>query len=80
VHPPPLNEGEALASRILELGPAKAQFLGPVIIEVSEGTVAWDCVLSFILSAPERGRGASQPHPRAGPSRGTVPCPLSSVR
>jgi hypothetical protein len=34
VHPPPLNEGEALASRILELGPAKAQFLGPVIIEV----------------------------------------------
>ena len=35
VHPPPLNEGEALASRILELGPAKAQFLGPVIIEVS---------------------------------------------
>ncbi len=40
VHPPPLNEGEALASRILELGPAKAQFLGPVIIEVSKGTVA----------------------------------------
>ena len=34
VHPPPLHEGEALASRILELGPAKAQFLGPVIIEV----------------------------------------------
>ncbi|XP_023322578.1 uncharacterized protein LOC111696970 isoform X15 [Eurytemora carolleeae] len=34
VHPPPLNEGEALASRILELGPAKANFLGPVIIEV----------------------------------------------
>lgn len=34
MHPPPLNEGEALASRILELGPAKAQFLGPVIIEV----------------------------------------------
>jgi len=36
VHPPPLNEGEALASRILELGPAKANFLGPVIIEVSD--------------------------------------------
>lgn len=29
-----MNEGEALASRILELGPAKANFLGPVIIEV----------------------------------------------
>jgi len=34
IHPPPLNEGEALASRVLELGPAKANFLGPVIIEV----------------------------------------------
>ncbi|ODM94839.1 Ankyrin-3 [Orchesella cincta] len=34
VHPPPLMEGEALASRILELGPAGAKFLGPVIIEV----------------------------------------------
>ncbi|KRZ15640.1 Ankyrin-2, partial [Trichinella zimbabwensis] len=34
IHPPPLNEGEALASRILEMGPAGAKFLGPVIIEV----------------------------------------------
>ncbi|XP_035714744.1 ankyrin-3 isoform X3 [Folsomia candida] len=34
VHPPPLMEGEALASRILELGPAAAKFLGPVILEV----------------------------------------------
>ncbi len=28
VHPPPLMEGEALASRILELGPSAAKFLG----------------------------------------------------
>ncbi|XP_063863228.1 ankyrin-2-like isoform X33 [Scylla paramamosain] len=34
VHAPPLMEGEALASRILEMGPAGAKFLGPVIIEV----------------------------------------------
>ena len=34
IHPPPLMEGEAIASRILELGPAGAKFLGPVIIEV----------------------------------------------
>lgn len=27
-NPPPLMEGEALASRILELGPAGAKFLG----------------------------------------------------
>lgn len=27
-------EGEAIASRVLELGPAGAKFLGPVIIEV----------------------------------------------
>lgn len=33
-HPPPLMEGEACASRILEMGPAGAKFLGPVIIEV----------------------------------------------
>lgn len=29
-HPPPLGEGEALASRILELAPAGAKFLGYV--------------------------------------------------
>ncbi|KAF0290652.1 Ankyrin-3 [Amphibalanus amphitrite] len=34
LHPPPLMEGEAIASRILEMGPAQAKFLGPVIIEV----------------------------------------------
>lgn len=34
IHPPPLMEGEAIASRVLELGPAGAKFLGPVIIEV----------------------------------------------
>uniref|UniRef100_A0A0K2T181 Putative LOC100642686 [Bombus terrestris] n=1 Tax=Lepeophtheirus salmonis TaxID=72036 RepID=A0A0K2T181_LEPSM len=34
IHPPPLMEGEAIASRILELGPTGAKFLGPVIIEV----------------------------------------------
>lgn len=28
VHPPPLMEGESLASRILELGPVGAKFLG----------------------------------------------------
>ncbi|XP_054717551.1 ankyrin-2-like [Uloborus diversus] len=34
IHPPPLMEGEACASRILEMGPVSAKFLGPVIIEV----------------------------------------------
>ncbi|GFQ92161.1 ankyrin-3 [Trichonephila clavata] len=33
-YPPPLMEGEACASRILEVGPSGAKFLGPVIIEV----------------------------------------------
>ncbi|XP_037898281.1 ankyrin-3 isoform X2 [Glossina fuscipes] len=32
--PPPLMEGEALISRILELSPVEATFLGPVILEV----------------------------------------------
>jgi len=34
IHPPPLMEGEQIASRVLELGPTGAKFLGPVIIEV----------------------------------------------
>ncbi|GAB6028396.1 hypothetical protein CHUAL_002561 [Chamberlinius hualienensis] len=34
LHPPPLMEGEACASRVLEMGPIGAKFLGPVIIEV----------------------------------------------
>ncbi|KAJ0171089.1 hypothetical protein K1T71_013288 [Dendrolimus kikuchii] len=33
-HMPPLMEGEALAARVLEMGPVSAKFLGPVILEV----------------------------------------------
>ncbi|CAB3233076.1 unnamed protein product [Arctia plantaginis] len=33
-HMPPLMEGEALAARVLEMGPVAAKFLGPVILEV----------------------------------------------
>ncbi|CAF4205658.1 unnamed protein product, partial [Rotaria sp. Silwood2] len=32
--PPPLNEGEALAARVLEVGPVACKFLGPVILEI----------------------------------------------
>ncbi|CAF3679720.1 unnamed protein product, partial [Rotaria sordida] len=32
--PPPLNEGEALAARVLEVGPVSCKFLGPVILEI----------------------------------------------
>ncbi|CAL9694533.1 unnamed protein product [Knipowitschia caucasica] len=31
---PPMVEGEGLASRIIEVGPSGAQFLGPVIVEI----------------------------------------------
>ncbi|KAL3877007.1 hypothetical protein ACJMK2_034767 [Sinanodonta woodiana] len=34
LHPPPMNEGEALACRILEMGPTGTKFLGPIVIEV----------------------------------------------
>ncbi|XP_013400021.1 titin isoform X4 [Lingula anatina] len=34
VNPPPLMEGEALASRVIEMGPVGTKFLGPVIIEI----------------------------------------------
>lgn len=33
-NPPPLMEGEALVSRVLELSPVEAKFLGPVILEI----------------------------------------------
>ncbi|KAJ8264407.1 hypothetical protein GJAV_G00148820 [Gymnothorax javanicus] len=32
--PPPMVEGEGLASRLVEVGPAGAHFLGPVIVEI----------------------------------------------
>ncbi|KAM6442575.1 ankyrin-3 isoform 2-T2 [Liasis olivaceus] len=32
--PPPMVEGEGLASRLIEMGPSGAQFLGPVIVEI----------------------------------------------
>ncbi|XP_039306763.1 ankyrin-2 isoform X2 [Solenopsis invicta] len=33
-NPPPLMEGEALATRIIEMGPVGAKFLGPVLIDI----------------------------------------------
>lgn len=36
-HPPPLLEGEACASRILEVGPAGAKFLGWVLLLSQRG-------------------------------------------
>ncbi|XP_076296641.1 uncharacterized protein LOC143216947 isoform X2 [Lasioglossum baleicum] len=33
-NPPPLMEGEALATRIIEMGPVGAAFLGPVLIDI----------------------------------------------
>ncbi|CAF1170221.1 unnamed protein product [Adineta steineri] len=32
--PPPINEAEALAARVLEVGPVGCKFLGPVILEI----------------------------------------------
>ncbi|GAA6098722.1 ankyrin-3-like isoform X1 [Tachysurus ichikawai] len=34
LYPPPMVEGEGLASRLVEVGPAGAHFLGPVIVEI----------------------------------------------
>ncbi|XP_051723132.1 ankyrin-3 isoform X15 [Ctenopharyngodon idella] len=33
-YPPPMVEGEGLVSRLVEMGPSGAQFLGPVIVEI----------------------------------------------
>ncbi|XP_039222584.1 ankyrin-3 isoform X39 [Crotalus tigris] len=32
--PPPMVEGEGLTSRLIEMGPSGAQFLGPVVVEI----------------------------------------------
>uniref|UniRef100_U3F9A3 Ankyrin-3 n=2 Tax=Micrurus TaxID=8634 RepID=U3F9A3_MICFL len=32
--PPPMVEGEGLVSRLIEMGPSGAQFLGPVVVEI----------------------------------------------
>uniref|UniRef100_S4RMR6 Ankyrin 3a n=1 Tax=Petromyzon marinus TaxID=7757 RepID=S4RMR6_PETMA len=32
--PPPLNEGESLVSRLLQLGPEGTSFIGPVLVEI----------------------------------------------
>ena len=51
VYPPPLMEGEALASRILEMGPVGAQFLGFVtmfmtsIIRTARAILVCVCVM-----------------------------------
>ncbi|XP_061181777.1 ankyrin-2-like [Saccostrea echinata] len=34
IHPIPLNEGEALAARIIEMGPVATKFLGRIVIEI----------------------------------------------
>ncbi|XP_060734891.1 ankyrin-3-like [Tachysurus vachellii] len=34
LYPPPMVEGEGLVSRLIEVGPAGAHFLGPVIVEI----------------------------------------------
>ncbi|OWF56525.1 Ankyrin-2 [Mizuhopecten yessoensis] len=34
MHPLPINEGEALAARILEMGPVATKFLGRIVIEI----------------------------------------------
>ena len=48
-HPPPLMEGEALASRILEIGPASAKFLGFISLHLRAWKICniLDCMLFY---------------------------------
>lgn len=57
VHPPPLMEGEACASRIMEVGPAGARFLGPVLIEVPHfASLAGDHEREIIILRSDNGQ------------------------
>ncbi len=52
VHPPPLMEGEAIASRVLELGPSGAKFLGyPFAIRMFNFNTTPNYIYSLGLSS-----------------------------
>ena len=49
VHPPPLMEGEAIASRVLELGPSGAKFLGYVELWYHINISTFDKIIEIYL-------------------------------
>lgn len=55
IHPPPLMEGEACASKIMEVGPAGAKFLAPVLIEVPHFASLRDQEREIIILRSDRG-------------------------
>ncbi|XP_020709511.2 ankyrin-2-like isoform X2 [Athalia rosae] len=54
-NPPPLMEGEALATRIVEMGPVGATFLGPVLIDVPHFASARGKEREIIILRSENG-------------------------
>ncbi|XP_055503199.1 ankyrin-3 isoform X15 [Leucoraja erinacea] len=53
--PPPMVEGEGLASRLVEVGPSGAQFLGPVIVEIPHFGSMRDKERELIILRSENG-------------------------
>ncbi|XP_066594347.1 ankyrin-2-like [Prorops nasuta] len=54
-NPPPLMEGEALATRIIEMGPVSATFLGPVLLDVPHAASARGKEREIIIMRSENG-------------------------
>uniref|UniRef100_UPI00398EAFDA ankyrin-3 n=1 Tax=Pristiophorus japonicus TaxID=55135 RepID=UPI00398EAFDA len=53
--PPPMVEGEGLTSRLVEVGPSGAQFLGPVIVEIPHFGSMRDKERELIILRSENG-------------------------
>ncbi|XP_007895288.2 ankyrin-3 isoform X3 [Callorhinchus milii] len=60
--PPPMVEGEGLASRIVEVGPSGAQFLGPVIVEIPHFGSMRDKERELIVLRSESGETWKEHH------------------
>uniref|UniRef100_A0A8C1JV90 Ankyrin 1, erythrocytic a n=1 Tax=Cyprinus carpio TaxID=7962 RepID=A0A8C1JV90_CYPCA len=64
--PPPLVEGEGLASRIISLGPASMQFLGPVIVEIPHFAALGRGDRELVVLRSENGSVWKEHHNRYG--------------
>ncbi|KAM9390986.1 uncharacterized protein ACWYII_034226, partial [Salvelinus alpinus] len=60
--PPPLNEGESLVSRILQLGPPGTKFLGPVIVEIPHFAALRGTERELVILRSEMGESWREHH------------------
>uniref|UniRef100_A0A3Q3XF16 Ankyrin 2 n=1 Tax=Mola mola TaxID=94237 RepID=A0A3Q3XF16_MOLML len=59
---PPMIEGEGLASRLIEVGPSGAQFLGPVIVEIPHFAALQGKERELVILRSETGESWKEHH------------------